>query len=100
MTVIFENKISWNTVITGGIVVLTWITAWNGMSTQNALQDVRIEANRVAMKEAIEGERQARKEALQEIKLRMDADRAEMRAQFAKLSDKIDALIRAQGGGK
>ena len=97
---IFENKISWNTVVTGGLVVLSWVTAWNSMSTQNALQDARIELNQQSLEKSIEAERQARKEALQEIKLRMDSDRAEMRQQFAKLSDKIDELIRAQGGGK
>ena len=97
---IFENKISWNTVVTGGLVVLSWVTAWNGMRTQTALQDARIELNQQSLEKSIEAERQARKEALQEIKLRMDSDRAEMRQQFAKLSDKIDELIRAQGGGK
>ena len=97
---IFENKISWNTIVTGGLVVLSWVTAWNGMSTQNALQDARIELNQQSLEKSIEAERQARKEALQEIQLRMDSDRAEMRQQFAKLSDKIDELIRAQGGGK
>ena len=67
---------------------------------QNALQDARIELNQQSLEKSIEAERQARKEALQEIKLRMDSDRAEMRQQFAKLSDKIDELIRAQGVGK
>ena len=94
---IFENKVSWNTVITVVLAIFGGLSLYTAMHTQNALQDARIAANQEAVEKALEFERQTRKESLQEIKLRMDADRAEMRAQFAKLNDKIDELIKQQG---
>ena len=93
---IFENKMSWNTVVTIILALFGGLGLYTAMHTQNALQDARIEANQAAVEKASEFERQTRKEALQEIKLRMDVDRAEMRAQFSKLNDKIDELIKRQ----
>ena len=63
----------------------------------NALQDVQIAAEQQARKEAILAEQQARREALQDLRIRIDADRAEMRAQFEKINDKLDALVKSRG---
>ena len=95
---IFENKMSWNTVATVLAFLFTGVGIYTAMTTQNALQDARIAMNQTVLEKAIEAERLARKESLQEIKLRMDADRAEMRAQFDKLNGKIDELIKQRGG--
>lgn len=91
---IYDGRISLGNILTaiGMIVALIWFFA--GADKQNALQDVRIEANRTALKESIEAERQARREGLQELRIRMDTDRAEMRQQFDKLNAKIDELIK------
>ena len=91
---VFENKISWNTVITVTLFLFGGVGVYNAMQTQNAVQDVRIEANRLALKESIETERQARKEALQDLRIRIDADRVEMRQQFDKLNTKVDELLK------
>ena len=91
---VFENKISWNTVITVTLFLFGGVGVYNAMQTQNAVQDVHIEANRLALKESIETERQARKEALQELRIRIDADRVEMRQQFDKLNTKVDELLK------
>lgn len=88
----FENKMSWNTVATVLAFLFTGVGIYTAMTTQNALQDARITMNQAVLEKAIEAERTARKESLQEIKSRMDADRAEMRAQFAKLNDKVDEV--------
>lgn len=94
---IYDGRISLGNILTaiGMIVALIWFFA--GADKQNALQDARIEANRTDLKESIEAERQARREGLHELRARMDADRMEMRAQFAKLNDKIDELIKMRG---
>lgn len=102
---VFENKISWNTIITGGMILVGGLFTFAEIRTQNALQDARIEANRLWMQESMEHERTARKEALiaetsarreaqAEFRIRMDTDRAEMRQQFIKLNEKIDELIK------
>lgn len=96
----FENKITWSTVIQAALIVGGGLVAFNEVRTQNSLQDVRIEANRTALKESLEAERQVRREGLQELRIRMDADRAEMRAQFDKLNGKIDELFKQGKWGK
>lgn len=91
---VYDGRISLGNILTaiGMIVTLIWFFA--GADKQNALQDVRIDANRTALRESIEAERQARREGLQELRIRMDTDRAEMRQQFDKLNAKIDELIK------
>lgn len=91
---IYDGRISLGNILTaiGMIVALIWFFA--GADKQNALQDVRIDANRTALKESNEAEQQARREGLQELRIRMDTDRAEMRQQFDKLNAKIDELIK------
>lgn len=93
---IFENKISWNTVITACMIVVGGLLTFAEIRTQNALQDARIASNQQILQNAIENERAARKEALAEIRARADAERFEMRQQFSKLNDKIDELIKQQ----
>lgn len=108
---VFDWRISMGNllVVVGMIGSGFWFLA--NVDKSNALQDAKIENYQTAMQTAIEAERQARKdagaveqqarrEADQDLRIRMDADRAEMRQQFTRLSDKIDELIRAQGGGK
>lgn len=89
---IFENKMSWNTVVTIILALFGGLGLYTAMHTQNALQDARIEANQAAIEKALEFERQTRKEAMQEVKMRADADRTEMRAQFMKVNDKLDEV--------
>jgi len=107
-----DGRISLGNILTiiGMLVAGFWFFA-NG-EKKDALQDAQIEANKSTLKELIaaeqqarkEGfiaEQQARKEAVQELRLRVDADRAEMRQLFDKLEaklghmdSKIDALIK------
>lgn len=109
---IYDGRISLGNILTiiGMLVAGFWFFA-NG-EKKDALQDAQIEANKSTLKELIaaeqqarkEGfiaEQQARKEAVQELRLRVDADRAEMRQLFDKLEaklghmdSKIDALIK------
>jgi len=45
----------------------------------------------------VQVEQVARREALQDLRVRIDADRAEMRQQFEKINDKLDALVKSRG---
>nr|DAN84302.1 MAG TPA: hypothetical protein [Caudoviricetes sp.]DAY45339.1 MAG TPA: hypothetical protein [Caudoviricetes sp.] len=112
---VFDWRISMGNllVVVGMICSGFWFLA--NVDKANALQDAKIENYQTAMQTAIEAERQARKdagaveqqarrEADQDLRIRMDADRAEqrqqyaeMRQQFAKLNDKIDALLKERG---
>lgn len=112
---VFDWRISMGNllVVVGMIGSGFWFLA--NVDKSNALQDAKIENYQTAMQTAIEAERQARKdagaveqqarrEADQDLRIRMDADRAEqrqqyaeMRQQFAKLNDKIDALLKDKG---
>ena len=97
----YDGRISLGNILTiiGMLVAGFWFFA-NG-EKKDALQDAQIEANKSTLKELIAAEQQARKEAVQELRLRVDADRAEMRQLFDKLEaklghmdSKIDALIK------
>ena len=112
---VFDWRISMGNllVVVGMIGSGFWFLA--NVDKSNALQDAKIENYQTAMQTAIEAERQARKdagaveqqarrEADQDSRIRMDTDRAEqrqqyaeMRQQFAKLNDKIDALLKEKG---
>ena len=74
------------------------------IAAEAAARKDAIAAATVAQKEAIAAESTARREALQDLRIPMDADRAEMRQQFtemrqqfSKLNDKMDALLKQQG---
>ena len=105
---IYDGRISLGNIITiiGMLIAGFWWLA--AADKKDALQDAQIEANKTTTKELIaaeqqarkEGfaaEQQARKEAVQELRLRVDADRAEMRQQFDKLNAKVDELLKQRG---
>lgn len=96
---VFDWRISMGNILVAIGMAIGGIWFLAEVDKTNALQDARIESNRVSLRESIETERAMRKEALQDMRVRMDADRAEMRAQFDKLNGKIDELIK-QGAGK
>lgn len=91
---VFDWRISMGNILVAIGMSLGGLWFLADVDKSNALQDARIEANRTALKESIEAERAARKEALQDLRIRMDADRTEMRQQFDKLNGKIDELIK------
>lgn len=105
---VFDWRISMGNVlvVVGMLVGGFWYFA--DIDKTNALQNAQIAANRAAMVEQLEAEKQARKEAiasestarreaLQDLRIRMDADRAEMRARLEKISDKLDTLLKDKG---
>lgn len=93
MTVSFDGRITLGSVITITLLVVSGVFYVARMETKNAVQDEQLAAARSILESAISAESNQRREALQELKTRMDADRAEMRAQFEKLNSKIDKLI-------
>ena len=129
---VFDWRISMGNVlvVVGMVVGGFWYFA--DIDKTNALQNAQIAANRAAFVEQMDAEKKAhkeaiaaeaaarkdaiaaatvaqkeataRREALQDLRIRMDADRAEMRQQFtemrqqfSKLNDKMDALLKQQG---
>lgn len=105
---VFDWRISMgNVLVVGGMIVSGfWFLA--DVDKSNALQDARIENYQTALQTAIEAEKQARKdamqveqvarrEALQDLRIRFDADRAEMRQRLDKINDKLDALLKDKG---
>lgn len=91
--VIYDGRITLGNVITIGLLVVSGVFYIARMETKNAVQDEQLSTARAILESAIAAETAQRREALQELKMRMDADRAEMRAQFEKLNAKIDKLI-------
>lgn len=94
---LFDWRISMGNVLVVIGMVVSGFWYFADADKTNALQDVQIAAEQQARKEAILAEQQARREALQDLRIRIDADRAEMRAQFEKINDKLDALVKSRG---
>lgn len=105
----YDGRISLGNILTIIGMVLTGFWWLANSDKKDALQDAQIEANKSALKELIAAEQQARKEADQELRIRVDSDRAEMRAQFdklearignmdVKLNSKVDELLKQRGG--
>lgn len=91
--VIYDGRITLGNVVTIVLLVVSSVFYIARMETKNAVQDEQLSTARAILESAIAAETAQRREALQELKMRMDADRAEMRAQFEKLNAKIDKLI-------
>ena len=83
---LFDWRISMGNVLVVVDMLVSGFLYFADIDKTNALQDVQIAA-----------EQQARREALQDLRIRIDADRAEMRAQFEKINDKLDALVKSRG---
>ena len=83
---LFDWRISMGNVLVVVGMLVSGFLYFADIDKTNALQDVQIAA-----------EQQARREALQDLRIRIDADRAEMRAQFEKINDKLDALVKSRG---
>ena len=94
---LFDWRISMGNVLVLVGMLVSGFLYFADIDKTNALQDVQIAAEQQARKEAILAEQQARREALQDLRIRIDADRAEMRAQFEKINDKLDALVKSRG---
>ena len=105
---VFDWRISMGNVLVVVGMVLSGFWFLADVDKANALQDAKIETYQITLQTAIEAEKQARKDAgvveHQDLRIRMDADRTEMRQQFAdmrqqfsKLNDKMDALLKQQG---
>lgn len=94
--VIYDGRITLGNVITIVLLVVSGVFYIARMETKNAVQDEQLSTARAILESAIAAETAQRREALQELKMRMDADRAEMRAQFEKLNAKIDKLIESK----
>ena len=94
---LFDWRISMGNVLVVVDMLVSGFLYFADIDKTNALQDVQIAAEQQARKEAILAEQQARREALQDLRIRIDADRAEMRAQFEKINDKLDALVKSRG---
>ncbi len=94
---LFDWRISMGNVLVVVGMLVSGFLYFADIDKTNALQDVQIAAEQQARKEAILAEQQARREALQDLRIRIDADRAEMRAQFEKINDKLDALVKSRG---
>ena len=103
---LFDWRISMGTVLVVIGMVVSGFWYFADADKTNALQDAKIENYQATLQTAIEAEKQARKdavqveqvarrEALQDV--RIDADRAEMRQQFEKINDKLDALVKSRG---
>lgn len=94
---LFDWRISMGNVLVVVGMLVSGFLYFADIDKTNALQDVQIAAEQQARKEAILAEQQARREALQDLRIRIDADRAEMRQQFEKINDKLDALVKSRG---
>ena len=94
---LFDWRISMGNVLVVVGMLVSGFLYFADIDKTNALQDVQIAAEQQARKEAILAEQQARREALQDLRIRIDADRAEMRAQFETINDKLDALVKSRG---
>ena len=91
---IFDRRITFGNMITMIMILVGGFWAFADNEAKDRVQDEQIRNSSSMLERLIMVETTARKEALQDMRLRMDADRAEMRQQFAKLNDKIDALIK------
>ena len=91
---IFDRRITFGNAITMIMILVGGFWAFADNEAKDRVQDEQIRNSSSMLERLIMVETTARKEALQELRLRMDADRAEMRQQFAKLNDKIDELIK------
>ena len=94
---LFDWRINMGNVLVVVGMLVSGFLYFADIDKTNALQDVQIAAEQQARKEAILAEQQARREALQDLRIRIDADRAEMRQQFEKINDKLDALVKSRG---
>ena len=91
---IFDRRITFGNMITMITILVGGFWAFADNEAKDRVQDEQIRNSSSMLERLIMVETTARKEALQDMRLRMDADRAEMRQQFAKLNDKIDGLIK------
>lgn len=94
---IFDGRITLGNVITMIAMLVGGFWAFADNEAKDRVQDEQIRNSASMLERLIMVETTARKEALQDLRLRMDADRAEMRAQFDKLNGKIDELIKQRG---
>ena len=91
---IFDRRITFGNMITMIMILVGGFWAFADNEAKDRVQDEQIRNSSSMLERLIMVEMTARKEALQDLRLRVDADRAEMRQQFAKLNDKIDGLIK------
>ena len=91
---IFDRRITFGNMITMIMILVGGFWAFADNEAKDRVQDEQIRNSSSMLERLIMVETTARKEALHDLRLRMDADRAEMRQQFAKLNDKIDELIK------
>ena len=91
---IFDRRITFGNMITMIMILVGGFWAFADNEAKDRVQDEQIRNSSSMLERLIMVETTARKEALQDLRLRVDADRAEMRQQFAKLNDKIDELIK------
>lgn len=91
---IFDRRITFGNIITMIMILVGGFWAFADNEARDRVQDEQIRNSSSMLERLIMVETTARKEALHDFRLRMDADRAEMRQQFAKLNDKIDELIK------
>ena len=91
---IFDRRITFGNMITMIMILVGGFWAFADNEARDRVQDEQIRNSSSMLERLIMVETTARKEALHDLRLRMDADRAEMRQQFAKLNDKIDELIK------
>ena len=91
---IFDRRITFGNMITMIMILVGGFWAFADNEAKDRVQDEQIRNSSSMLERLIMVEMTARKEALQDLRLRVDADRAEMRQQFAKLHDKIDGLIK------
>lgn len=100
----YEGRITLGNIITIATMVVASVLYFARIETKNAVQDEQLKATRASLSQKIDDqartfersiamENEARREALQELRIRVDADRAEMRSQFERLNAKIDKLI-------
>lgn len=106
---VFDGRITLGNVLTMVALLIGGFWAFADNEAKDRIQDEKIAHTTIllersiaetakASEKAIEMERIARKEALQEVRIRAEADRAEMRAQFVKVNDKLDELIKQRSG--
>ena len=91
---IFDRRITFGNLLTMIMILVGGFWAFADNEARDRVQDEQIRNSSSMLERLIMVETTARKEALHDLRLRMDADRAEMRQQFAKLNDKIDELIK------
>lgn len=91
---ILDRRITFGNMITMIMILVGGFWAFADNEAKDRVQDEQIRNSSSMLERLIMVETTARKEALQDLRLRVDADRAEMRQQFAKLNDKIDELIK------